>query len=52
MIPDLTNPLFPPIVRGIEDRLGDAGYTALIVNTDNDADRERSPHRGDAGPAG
>jgi LacI family transcriptional regulator len=42
MIPDLTNPLFPPIVRGIEDRLSPAGYTSLIVNTDNDAGRERS----------
>ncbi len=42
LIPDLTNPLFPPIMRGIEDRLGDAGYTSLIVNTDNDAARERS----------
>ncbi|HEX8977470.1 MAG TPA: LacI family DNA-binding transcriptional regulator [Solirubrobacteraceae bacterium] len=42
LIPDLTNPLFPPIVRGIEDRLAEDGYTALIVNTDNDAERERS----------
>ncbi|MGA2930039.1 MAG: LacI family DNA-binding transcriptional regulator [Solirubrobacteraceae bacterium] len=42
LVPDITNPLFPPILRGIEDRLDDAGYTALIVNTDNDADRERS----------
>ena len=42
LIPDLTNPLFPPIMRGIEDRLGDAGYTSLIVNTDNDPVRERS----------
>ena len=42
VIPDLTNPLFPPIMRGIEDRLAGAGYTALIVNTDNDGDRERS----------
>jgi LacI family transcriptional regulator len=42
VIPDLTNPLFPPIVRGIEDRLAAAGYTPLIVNTDNDAERERS----------
>jgi len=41
LIPDLTNPLFPPIMRGIEDRLADAGYTLLIVNTDNDAERER-----------
>ena len=41
VIPDLTNPLFPPIVRGIEERLGDEGYTSLIANTDNDPDRER-----------
>ncbi len=41
LIPDITNPLFPPILRGIEDRLDEAGYTSLIVNTDNDADRER-----------
>jgi LacI family transcriptional regulator len=42
VIPDLTNPLFPPIVRGIEDILGPAGYSALIVNTDNDEHRERA----------
>ena len=36
LIPDITNPLFPPILRGIEDRLEEAGYTSLIVNTDND----------------
>ncbi len=42
LIPDITNPLFPPILRGIEDRLDEAGYTSLIVNTDNDRDRERS----------
>ena len=41
LIPDITNPLFPPILRGIEDRLDDAGYTSLIVNTDNDSERER-----------
>src|SRR5215211_8632703 len=42
LIPDLTNPLFPPIVRGIQDRLDEAAYTPLIANTDNDADRERA----------
>jgi LacI family transcriptional regulator len=41
VLPDLTNPLFPPIVRGIEDVLRAAGYSALIVNTDNDEARER-----------
>jgi LacI family transcriptional regulator len=42
VIPDLTNPLFPPIVRGIEDVLTPAGYSALLVNTDNDRAREKS----------
>jgi LacI family transcriptional regulator len=42
LIPDITNPLFPPILRGIEDRLDEAGYTSLIVNTDNDPERERT----------
>jgi LacI family transcriptional regulator len=34
IIPDLTNPLFPPIIRGIEDYLSPRGYTALLANTD------------------
>ena len=29
VIPDITNPLFPPIVRGIEDGLREAGYVAV-----------------------
>ena len=41
LIPDITNPLFPPIIRGIEDTLWTAGYTAILGNTDNIAARER-----------
>jgi LacI family transcriptional regulator len=41
VIPDLTNPLFPPIVRGIEDALAGDGYTPLVTNTDGDPSRER-----------
>lgn len=40
VIPDLTNPLFPPIARGVEDVLSRDGYSAWIVNTDNDEARE------------
>jgi LacI family transcriptional regulator len=40
LLPDLNNPLFPPIVRGIEDALLPRGYTALLASTDNDVDRE------------
>jgi LacI family transcriptional regulator len=41
LVPDLTNPLFPPIVRGIEDSLANIGYTALLASSDNDPDKER-----------
>src|SRR3984885_199371 len=41
LIPDLNNPIFPPIVRGLEDKLAAAGYVALLGNTDADAGRER-----------
>ncbi len=41
IVPDIQNPLFPPIIRGLDDRLGEAGYTALIANSDNDPARER-----------
>ena len=42
LIPDLTNPLFPPIVLGIDDRLTRDGYTPLLVNTGSDPARERA----------
>jgi LacI family transcriptional regulator len=41
LVPDLMNPLFAAVVRGIEDGLREGAYTPLIANTDNDADRER-----------
>ncbi|MFF1449116.1 LacI family DNA-binding transcriptional regulator [Streptomyces sp. NPDC058274] len=42
LLPDLTNPLFPPMVRGIEEALTRRGYTALLANTDNDRTKERT----------
>ncbi|WP_305985932.1 LacI family DNA-binding transcriptional regulator [Roseibium sp. MMSF_3544] len=40
MIPDITNVIFPPIVRGIENVLEPRGYASILVNTDNIAERE------------
>jgi len=40
IIPDIANPVFPPILRGIEDAFAESGYTAVLANTDNDGDRE------------
>jgi LacI family transcriptional regulator len=35
LLPDITNPVFPPILRGIEDALDGEGYFALVANTDS-----------------
>jgi LacI family transcriptional regulator len=40
VIPDISNWIFPPMVRGIEGVLEEAGYAAFIVNTDNIPARE------------
>ena len=41
VVPDVTNPLFPPLVRGAEKVLSQAGYTLVLTDTDNDAATER-----------
>ena len=33
IIPDLTNPVFPPIVRGVEHTLDSAGYIAILADS-------------------
>ena len=40
LVPDVTNPFFPPIIRGIEDGLTPSGHVLLITNTDNESERE------------
>jgi LacI family transcriptional regulator len=40
IVPDITNPVFPPIIRGIEDALGQHDYYAVLANTDGGLDRE------------
>jgi LacI family transcriptional regulator len=42
VVPDITNPLFPHIIRGIEDALSVHDYVAIIVNTDSRLRREAS----------
>ena len=41
VVPDITNPLFPPMVRGAEQVLSGAGYTLVLTDTGNDAATER-----------
>lgn len=40
VVPDITNTIFPPMIRGLEDALGKHGYLPIIGNTDNDPKRE------------
>jgi len=42
IIPDITNPFFPPVIRGIEDYLQPRGYTALLANTDGHEEVEQA----------
>jgi len=43
LLPDITNPVFPPILRGIEDALDGEGYFALLANTSRPAVRPGGP---------
>lgn len=42
IIPDLSNPVFPPIVRGIERALGAEGYIAILADSDNSQKGQRA----------
>lgn len=39
VVPDITNPFFPPAVRGAEQALAAAGFSLLLSSTDNDIDK-------------
>lgn len=41
VIPDLQNPFFADLARGVEDAAQKAGYTVLIGNADEDPDKEQ-----------
>ena len=40
IIPDITNPFFPAVVRGAEDTAFSNGYRLILCNTDNDHSKE------------
>lgn len=45
LIPDLMNPVFPPIIRGIQDTAEAVGYTVITANTDDEEAKERDALR-------
>ncbi|HEY9161266.1 MAG TPA: LacI family DNA-binding transcriptional regulator [Desulfomonilia bacterium] len=40
VIPDITNPFFPEVARGIEDRAEEQGYSVFLCNTNWEQERE------------
>lgn len=45
IVPDITNPFFPAVVRGAEDALRHAGYTLIVGNSDSDTLKEEGYYR-------
>ena len=42
ILPDITNPFYPVLARGLEEGLEAHGYRAFICSSDGDAHRERA----------
>jgi LacI family transcriptional regulator len=42
ILPDITNPFFPSIVRGVEDTANKYGYNIILCNTDNSSEKEKT----------
>jgi LacI family transcriptional regulator len=40
LVPDITNPYYPVVARGLQDALTEVGYHLFICNTDGAAERE------------
>ena len=42
VIPDITNPFFPEVARGVEDKANKEGYMVIFCNSDNTLSKEDS----------
>jgi len=40
IIPDISNPFFPELARGVEDKANLSGYNVIFCNTDDDLEKE------------
>jgi len=45
LVPDITNPFFPPIIRGAEEAARERGYELVLCNTDDSPARETAALR-------
>lgn len=42
LIPDITNPFFPEVAKGVEDAANKNGYNIMLCNTENDIKKEKN----------
>ncbi|MEW6523822.1 MAG: LacI family DNA-binding transcriptional regulator [Bacillota bacterium] len=42
VLPDITNPFFPALARGVEDVAYSSGYAVILCNTDSDPGQEKA----------
>lgn len=42
LVPDITNPFFTTLVRGVEDKASGNGFAVVLGNTDEDAGKEKT----------
>ncbi len=40
LIPDITNPFYPEVVRGVTDKANSLGYNVILFNSDNKLEQE------------
>jgi LacI family transcriptional regulator len=45
LVPDITNPFFPPVIRGAEEAARERGYELVLCNTDDAPERETASLR-------
>lgn len=41
LLPDITNPYFPQLARGVEDRMQESGFRLIFGNSDESQDKEQ-----------
>ena len=50
VVPDITNPFYAVLTRGLADAVDGAGYGTYVCNTDGQHERETQVLRGRHGP--
>lgn len=45
IIPDITNPYFPELAKGVENRAFELGYNIIYLNSDEDTNKEKKAFR-------